>query len=198
MSHDVLVTTPLSLLNLLQNFTINLKRLCHLVFEQIDVMLDKLSKEVYTFLNTVDSMLEHRTCGYPVQLIFTAESWTTKIENLFRKLQSLPLICIGQPLEATIYGKPDIQMHFTLSQKKKIILGDILRDKENYYKTLIVCDNEHEIKEIERYVTAEGKSMIILTESMPIEKIKEYEIIWQRSKNNSRTYYYKKENQIKY
>lgn len=185
---DILVTTPISLLNLLQNFTINLKRLCHLIIEQIDVMLDKSSKEVYTFLNMVDNMLEHRNCGYPVQLIFTSESWTIKIETLFKKLYSLPLICIGQPLEAAIYGKPDIQMHIISSDKKKIILGDILRPKEYYYKTLIICSNENEIREVERYLIAEGKSITILNQNMPIEKVKEHEIIWKKSKNNLRTY----------
>lgn len=122
---DILVTTPLSLLFLLDKLVINMKRVCHLVFENIDELLEKLSKEIYILLNALDSMLQHRNNGYPVQLIFTAERWTTKIKDLFSKLVSLPLICIGQPIEAAVYGKPELQMHFTSSQRKRIGLASM-------------------------------------------------------------------------
>lgn len=47
-----------------------------------------------------------------------------------------------------------------------------------------MCDKESEIDEIEKYLVAEGKSMLILKQSMSVEMIKEYETIWKITKND--------------
>lgn len=99
-----------------------MKRLCHLVFENIDVLLERLNNELNILLNGVQNMLEHRNFSRTVQLVFTSERWTTKIEKLFARLESVPLICIGQHLEAALYGKLDLQMHFISTKKKKNVL----------------------------------------------------------------------------
>lgn len=92
--------------------------------EDVDRMLENFSKETETVLNVTQSMLQHRNFNYGIQLILVGESWSMNLEKLIRKLESLPLVCIGTHLEAALYGRVDIQMHFiTMVLKKSKIAG---------------------------------------------------------------------------
>lgn len=106
-----------------------MKRLCHLVFEDADLLLKKYPRHIDTFLNLAQSILENRTCQLSIQLIAPAKNWTSQLEDLAKKLTLKPLICIGAHLEAAVYGRINIKMHFLESKSKPSAL--VGKSKQN-------------------------------------------------------------------
>lgn len=110
---------------LLNSYIVNLKRLCHLVLESADKMLENFPKQTETILNITQSMLQHRIVNYSIQIILVGETWSMNLENMIRKLETLPFVCIGTHLEAALYGRTDIKLHFVpIALKKAIISGN--------------------------------------------------------------------------
>lgn len=105
-------------MSLVASMLITMKRLSHLVIEEADEVLAKHSGHTEQLLHLVQSMLHNRLCSRSVQLIATSKSWTVPLETLMKRLYNLPLICIGNYLEAALYGRANINMHFLESSRK--------------------------------------------------------------------------------
>lgn len=116
---DLLITTLPCLITLLTSRIIDLKRLCHLVLEDADVLLRKYPKHLNAVLSLVQNVLESRTCRLSVQMIASAKHWTKEIEDLAQRLYLSPLVCIGAYLEAAVYGRASVKMHFMSSKRKQ-------------------------------------------------------------------------------
>lgn len=74
-------------------------------------LLDKI-------LHLVDNMLKNRKFAKNVQFVVCAEHWNIRLENLLKILDLLPLVCIGNYLEAALYGGMEFSMKFTDSSCK--------------------------------------------------------------------------------
>ncbi|KAJ8944733.1 hypothetical protein NQ314_009386 [Rhamnusium bicolor] len=116
---DLLVTTPMVLTDLLKSNAINFKRLCHLILEDGDKILKQKSEVMNKIFGLIQCMLHNRVHSKPVQLIVCAEHWNVSIENLMKTLSNTPLICIGNYLEAALYGKMQFSMRFVNSACKE-------------------------------------------------------------------------------
>lgn len=76
-------------------------------------------------------MTENRKVGYAVQTILCSEHWTLEIEDFMKKLQSLPMVCIGSHLEAALYGRVLMNTHLMRLQSKiDVIKGTIFLKSE--------------------------------------------------------------------
>lgn len=100
----MLITIPPILIELLKKNATNFKRLCHLVLENLDVLLLKYNDEMKSIIAAIESMLLQRTIRQNVQMIMNGEHWTLKVEKFLIDLRDTPLISIGDYLEAAIYG----------------------------------------------------------------------------------------------
>ncbi|KAF2900961.1 hypothetical protein ILUMI_05225, partial [Ignelater luminosus] len=175
---DALVTTPLTLLSLLRSRIITVKRVCHLILEETDILLEKFSKEIDSLLNLMQSMLEHRNCGQSVQMVISAAHWTQRLENLIKKLNITPLICIASYLEAALYGRADIKMHFLQSKHKMFTLADLLKDTAKKYKTVVICSNNNEVDEAKEYLDTAGIDTLFVYDTLEKQEIMELEMRW--------------------
>lgn len=126
---DMLITTPTVLMDLLKSKAINFKRLCHLILEDGDKILKLESEIMSRVFDLTQNMLCNRVHPKPVQLIVCAEHWDLSLENLIHKLSKVPLVCIGNYLEATLYGKIQFSMRFANSACKE----HELKSKEIFY-----------------------------------------------------------------
>ncbi|KAK5639947.1 hypothetical protein RI129_010758 [Pyrocoelia pectoralis] len=178
---DILVATPVTLLSLLSSRIITLKRLCHLVIEKANIILERFSTEMGKILNVVQSMLSHRSCNYTVQMILTSEKWTRSIENLLKSLLIMPIVCIGSYLEAAMYGRVDIRVQFLEAQAKIRALIKILKGKSKICRTIIICNTDDEIKEAKPYLLMEGIDCLYITEDMEMAEINGIESVWLKT-----------------
>lgn len=133
---------------LLSSRIINFKNLCHLVFEDADVVLSKYSKHVESFLGLVQNVLENRTCRLTVQLIVVGEHWNRKMVELAKKLRYPPLVCIGAYLEAAVYGRVKISFHFLESVRKSSTLaGNLFMTMKNFFNCTWIVSSESNLRD---------------------------------------------------
>lgn len=111
-------------MSLLNSKVIDINRLCHLVIENCDKILDTYFENLNIILNVIQAMLARRVCNNPVQLITTAECWTPALESFMKQIESVPVVYIGSFLEAALYGRAQLQLSFVASkQKVKSLIG---------------------------------------------------------------------------
>lgn len=126
---DMLITTPTILVELLKSHKINFKRLCHLVLEDGTKIMSRDHQLLDKILSLIDNMLTNRKFSKAVQLIFCSEHWNKRLENLLRTLKMLPVVCIANYLEATLYGG----MTFSIKIVDSSCKGQELTSKENNF-----------------------------------------------------------------
>ena len=105
----------------------NLKRVCHLIIEEVDIVLKKFEPQLKSLMTSLQTMLKNRHVPYGIQVIATSTAWTVELEKFISKLDSLPMICIGDYLEAALYGRVDIQIQFVVLAAKKSFLSGKLK-----------------------------------------------------------------------
>lgn len=129
----MLITTPYILFDLLKSKSINFKRLCHLILEDGDTILHKYQDLMKAIFDLAQSMLKNRVFTKALQLVVCAEHWNSHIKSLMMSLQQVPMICIGNYLEAALYGNLEFSMKFINSSCKH---QELKRKCLNYYNKI--------------------------------------------------------------
>ncbi|KAG5893160.1 hypothetical protein JTB14_000421 [Gonioctena quinquepunctata] len=178
---DLLVTTPPILDELIKSKAVNFKRLCHLILEDGDRILNHHHALTGKLLDLAQSVLKHRVCSRAVQLIVCSEHWTSRISNLLKRLQQVPVVCIGNHLEATLYGKMEFSMRFRNSANKEGELKALLKETYSICRSIIVC-KEDEIEDVETILMLKGIDSVSISKDMKKEDIYHLEETWSRAK----------------
>ncbi|KAF5282457.1 hypothetical protein FQA39_LY17572 [Lamprigera yunnana] len=178
---DILVATPNSLATLLSIRTLTLKRLCSLVIEDADIVLKKFSTTMEELLNLIQSMLNHRSCNYTIQMIVVSEKWTRSIEDLLKSLARVPIVCIGSYLEAALYGRAYFDFHFLESRLKMKKLLELLRNKVEVCRTVVICNENEEIVALKQFISSDRIKSLFITDDMNGREILDIELQWLHS-----------------
>lgn len=134
----MLVTTPATFVALLYAQAINLKRLCHFVIDDADVIVRKHNKIIHNVINLIDEMIENRkTISRKVQLIMCAEHWNHQIQEIVRNLHETIFVCIPNCLEAALYGGIQFTVKFLQSAMKETEIKSIKTIKKIKYSLLV-------------------------------------------------------------
>lgn len=156
--------------------------MCHIIFEDADLLLQKYSDHFNSLLRLSQEILEHRSCSLPVQMILSSEQWTNRVNELLKQLKAPPLVCIGAYLEAAIYGKVNIKMHFIESKLRQSTLVDILTHDNNCYnKCIIICNSDEELEEASFLFPNRSIKSIIIKSSLSQNEITTREHLWNSS-----------------
>ncbi|XP_032087081.1 putative ATP-dependent RNA helicase TDRD12 [Thamnophis elegans] len=103
---EILVTTPPSFLRLLEHHSLLLLRLCHLVFDEVDVLFSDAKEQILTILQYYKSNLSVEEKEFaPQQIVAVGNHWDKNVEVLTKEFMSDPYIVITSMEEAAIYGK---------------------------------------------------------------------------------------------
>lgn len=156
--------------------------MCHLVFEDSDILLEQYPKQFTSLLGLCQQILEHRTCSQTIQIILSSEQWTNRLREITCQLKLPPLICIGAYLEAAVYGNASIKFHFLKSQLKPSTLIDILIDDKNCYnKCIVICNTEEELEEASFLFPNRSIKSVIIKGSLMQTEIRAREHQWDGS-----------------
>lgn len=101
---------------------INLKRLCHFVLEDADNIFKRFKAVYDKITDAIQRTLSNRLDQPSVQMIVCAEHWTKHLTYLYRRLRCTPFVCIGNSLEAALYGKIRFSLEFLNSACKEMKL----------------------------------------------------------------------------
>ncbi|XP_063169241.1 putative ATP-dependent RNA helicase TDRD12 isoform X2 [Candoia aspera] len=103
---EIIVTTPHSLLRLLEHHSLLFLRLCHLVFDEVDVLFSEANKQILTILEYYKRNLNvEEKESAPQQIVAVGNHWDKNVEYLTKEFMNDPYIVITSMEEAAIYGK---------------------------------------------------------------------------------------------
>ncbi|XP_042293399.1 putative ATP-dependent RNA helicase TDRD12 isoform X2 [Sceloporus undulatus] len=159
---EVIVTTPHSLLRLLEYDSLLFLRLCHLVFDEADVLFSEASHQVFNILEYYKTNLNVEGKEFvPQQIVAVGSRWIKDIEYLIKEFMNDPYIVITSLEEAAIYGKLQQVVLVCLECNRiSTLLQTMDFTPTNAQKTLIFTSSVKEIDAV--YKAVESTSVFCL------------------------------------
>ncbi|XP_067853678.1 putative ATP-dependent RNA helicase TDRD12 [Heptranchias perlo] len=147
---DVVVTTPHSLVRVLQKHCLFFIRLSHLVLDGVDVLFDEAMDEMTTILQCFrEATNVPERLSTPQQLIAVGKHWTKQMESLVKENQSDPYVVITAMEEAALYGNVQQVVQLCLDCEKTSLLLTMLDfTSECLQKTLIFTNCAEEVDHV--------------------------------------------------
>ncbi|XP_059507515.1 putative ATP-dependent RNA helicase TDRD12 [Stegostoma tigrinum] len=147
---DVVVTTPHSLVRVLQIHCLFFIRLSHLVLDRVDVLFDEAMDEMNTILQCFREATHVPERGStPQQLIAVGQHWSKKMDTLLKESQSDPYVVITVMEEAALYGNVHQIVKVCLDSEKTSFLITMLDfTSEVLQKTIIFANCAEEVDHV--------------------------------------------------
>uniref|UniRef100_A0A8C3RMV7 Putative ATP-dependent RNA helicase TDRD12 n=1 Tax=Chelydra serpentina TaxID=8475 RepID=A0A8C3RMV7_CHESE len=166
---EVIVTTPHSLLRLLEHHSLLFRRLCHLVFDEVDNLFSEASKQIFSILEYYKKTItvEERESA-PHQIVAVGSHWSKHIEHLTKEFMNDPYIVITAMEEASIYGNVQQVVQLCLNCERISVLLQILDfTPSKAQKTLIFTNSVDETEMV--YKVMKSSSIFCLKVHKEIE-----------------------------
>nr|XP_028596166.1 putative ATP-dependent RNA helicase TDRD12 isoform X1 [Podarcis muralis]XP_028596167.1 putative ATP-dependent RNA helicase TDRD12 isoform X1 [Podarcis muralis]XP_028596168.1 putative ATP-dependent RNA helicase TDRD12 isoform X1 [Podarcis muralis] len=159
---EVLITTPYTLLRLLEYHSLLFLRLCHLVLDEIDVLFAEANIEIFRILEYYKTALNvEEKESAPQQIVAIGRHWSKNIEHLTKEFMNDPYVVITSMEEAAIYGKVQQVVQLCLEcDRISTLLQSLDFTPTNVQKTLIFTSSVEETDII--YKAVESTSIFCL------------------------------------
>ncbi|NXA13720.1 DBP2 helicase, partial [Sapayoa aenigma] len=148
---EVVVTTPYSLLRLLEHNCWLLCRLCHLVLDEVGVLFSDATEQVFTILDHYKKATAQGR-GNPLhQIIAVGTRWNKHITRLMKEFMNDPYLVITVIEEAAICGKVQQVVQPCRNSDR---IAELLRildcTHRNLQKVLVFTDSVNEVEMIHK------------------------------------------------
>ena len=102
---EILIATPPCFLRMLRKCYISLDRLCHLVSDDADIMVEDFTSEIKCIMRHYANLLKSQTCrSAPRQAVVMASSWSVGIASLVKAYLANPVVLIPEWLKQLSTG----------------------------------------------------------------------------------------------
>ncbi|KAJ6666007.1 hypothetical protein lerEdw1_000911 [Lerista edwardsae] len=102
---EFIVTTPHSLVRLLEHNSFLFLRLCHLVFDEVEVLFSEANEQMFNILEHYKNNLNTEEREFvPRQIVAVGNHWNKNIHFLTKEYMNDPYVVITSMEEAAIYG----------------------------------------------------------------------------------------------
>ncbi|KAI5704555.1 hypothetical protein M8J75_006618 [Diaphorina citri] len=187
---DILITTPLCLGRLQETRKVGLSNVFHYVLERADILLDRFSKEVMSYLGFLQALSKARIEQCPsspeLQVILSSEVYNKKLENLIVNKMSKPVLVFSSFLEAAIYGKVEFSLSIITGHEKK--QGHLLKILQTYSssneKIAILCENSSQVLQVESFLSSLYPNLFPIHSALNIVTVHSYMTKWNLGKHN--------------
>uniref|UniRef100_A0A671P0N1 RNA helicase n=1 Tax=Sinocyclocheilus anshuiensis TaxID=1608454 RepID=A0A671P0N1_9TELE len=147
---QLLVTTPFTMMRLLDAQCFLFLRLCHLVLDEADVLYSQAPEQMSVILKHFQKVVsgeERSSC--PRQIIAVGSRWSAGIEALVREHMIYPSIIITVMEEAALYGRVHQRVQLCLDcDKISVLLGSLDFHPPKPQKTLIITNSAEETEHV--------------------------------------------------
>ncbi|NXK68473.1 DDX17 helicase, partial [Sylvietta virens] len=148
---EVVVTTPYNLLRLLEYNPGLLCRLCHLVLDEIEVLLSDTTEQVFTILHCYKKATAQAQGNLPHQIIAVGTQWNKHITPLIKEFMNDPHIVITVIEEAAIFGNVQQVVQTCMNSHRIAELLKILDfTQRNLQKVLVFTDSVTDVEMIHK------------------------------------------------
>ncbi|RZF37551.1 hypothetical protein LSTR_LSTR008589 [Laodelphax striatellus] len=169
---DVLVTTPACMVRILNAAQItNLNRLCHIVYDDADMILDVFLDEIKKLTASIKALEETRTT-YKVQKLVLTQIWFPKLKDFIKNVIKSGFICVSNfnQLEAALYSSLKPHFELMMPQTKAEYLISLLQKHPSPARVVVVCNDQDEVLLLEEKLKSTGKRIMVAHEGMnPIQ-----------------------------
>ncbi|PKK25787.1 tudor domain containing 12 [Columba livia] len=143
---EVIVTTPYSFLRLFEHHNLLFCRLCHLVLDEVEVLLSEATEQVFTILDCYNKSVFAEEWEYSLhQIIAVGTHYNKHIARLIKEFMSDPYVVITAVEEASIYGNvQQVVQPCTNSEKTAVLLKILDFTPNDLQKVLIFTDSVSE------------------------------------------------------
>ncbi|CAL1536832.1 unnamed protein product [Lymnaea stagnalis] len=101
----ILISTPNSVLRMLDQEFTSFKRLCHIVLDDAEMLAARFPDEVDEIMQRYKLIIkEYKDLDIPKQIMVFASEWNSNIDRFCLQYTSVPIIVISSRVEASVYG----------------------------------------------------------------------------------------------
>lgn len=151
---QLLVTTPFTMMRLLDAQCFLFLRLCHLVLDEADVLYSQAPEQMSVILKHFQKVVsgeERSSC--PRQIIAVGGRWSAGMEALVREHMIYPSVVITVMEEAALYGRVHQRVQLCLDcDKISVLLGSLDFHPPKPQKTLIITNSAEETEHVYKAV----------------------------------------------
>ena len=137
----ILVTTPGSLLRVFDAGLLTFNNLCHLVFEEADILFETLSEQILRIIDNFHLNRHINLDMVPHQLLVFSQQWTKDVQDFVDEHLTTPVIAIADKFEALCYRQLNIELIMCIKEGSKSVLKKLL-DKFYNEKVLIYTSTD--------------------------------------------------------
>uniref|UniRef100_A0A8D0DUR6 RNA helicase n=1 Tax=Salvator merianae TaxID=96440 RepID=A0A8D0DUR6_SALMN len=159
---EIFITTPHSLLRLLECQSLLFLRLCHLIFDEVDELFSEANDQVSVVLEFCKRNLKiEEKESTPQQIVAVGSHWKKNIEYLMQEFMNDPYIVITSLEEAAIYENVQQVIKLCLDRDRiTYLLQTLDYTPANAQKTLIFTSSKEETDTV--YKAVESASIFCL------------------------------------
>ncbi|KAH9509571.1 hypothetical protein Btru_046197 [Bulinus truncatus] len=181
---DLLISTPKSLLHMLDEDFTSFKRLCHVILEDSEILSTKFPSEVDDLMQRYKLVFKERKKqqGVPMQIMIFANHWNEGVNMFYRKYNREPVIVFSSRLEAAIYGDVKQIVTMSLSGKMLVTFCNVIDSLFTSSDRLVTFTSERsEAVELWKASKSRGAYCLLIHEDLTEDEISEAREQWLRS-----------------
>ncbi|KAK1137221.1 hypothetical protein K0M31_001743 [Melipona bicolor] len=160
---QILISTPRFLTRFMNKNKklMNFKNLRYLILDGGDIILDKYFDSVSQLFKRHNVICNRESKNKTLQIIIIATHWTSHLKRIASILIGNPCICIASFIEAAIFKSVHLQLHMINSKEKRKKLLDLLGNEYSTLRTIVICTNNDEAKELAAFLEKYKKTFLI-------------------------------------
>ncbi|XP_065064666.1 putative ATP-dependent RNA helicase TDRD12 [Rhopilema esculentum] len=176
---EILVATIPSLLNMLEKHCTSLVRLCHLVFDDVNVLVEMFAEEIKVLMRQyADSLSKTVALNLPHQLVAMGTEWSRGVESLVNAYFDNPLMIIPNMMEASVFKQVKQHVEICPANQRIDHLVSFLQNNGADEKSVIFANSAKEVDSLAKLLESQCIAVIKATEFMSPTSLMDAEASW--------------------
>ncbi|CAD6216331.1 GSCOCG00004484001-RA-CDS [Cotesia congregata] len=155
----------------------------HLVIDHLDDLLTKHLDSLMLLLKKYTPFEKQKSQTsrlMALQIIAVARQWSRVLGTFTQKFFNNPFYCIGSFADATIFCGIQLRTRSILKENKLVKTEELLDKHYKLVKTMIVCAEGEEARELNDYLVSKGIRTLYVSEEMVRAEIGDIKQCWDR------------------
>ncbi|GFO24251.1 ATP-dependent RNA helicase dbp2 [Plakobranchus ocellatus] len=181
---DILISTPTSVLRMLEQELTSFRRLCHVILDDADILARRFEDEIDDIMQQF-RLVQRGRIGQqvaPFQVMMFASRWTDGLDQFRLKYTREPIIVISSRVEASVYG--GIKQVVSMSKwEQRLSTFCALLDTLVYTDKRVVAFTSDADEAVEMWKAAKsrGAYCLLIHQNLPVEAATEAREQWLHS-----------------
>ncbi|XP_070574044.1 uncharacterized protein [Ptychodera flava] len=178
---EILIATPSCLLRMLDKGYTSFRRLCHLVFDDADILVDGFTHQIKEIMKHYGKALTDDTqrCS-PRQVIIMSTVWTTGVKSLINAYLADPLIAVTSKVEGAICGQvKQVVRVCQSSQRYTELLDELDSALKQVDKTIIFTNNKSDALRLQQLLNSYSHFTLLAHHSLMEMQIERVRMEWR-------------------